>query len=257
METTFTYENIWKELELPESINGTIEKNQSPEKLTDLAMIIETSRRLQDLYHTIVNARFNFAISCADQYPHLLEENTERNVSKVKCMFLNNAIMWYNNTFDHLLQVIWVYYGLFINRGVASKIRISNLDKILSSCNYDSMKTMGKGVVPSTLLNSIDTIYLSDNYRRIRNWANIIKHRSCLEYVELSKREAGVYISVKCDNGQSAWDAFKAGGQEEYNSKKAKQRRQTSIKDVSQALLSYHKELISLTNTVYKCLYEV
>ena len=25
METTFTYENIWKELELPESINGTIE----------------------------------------------------------------------------------------------------------------------------------------------------------------------------------------------------------------------------------------
>ena len=62
---------------------------------------------------------------------------------------------------------------------------------------------------------------------------------------------------MKCENGQSAWDAFKAGGQEEYNSKKAKQRRQTSIKDVSQALLSYHKELISLTNTVYKCLYEV
>lgn len=257
MSDKFTYDNIWRELELPEFINGTLEKNLSPARLTDLSMIVETSRRLQDLYHTIVNARFNFAISCADQYPHLLAENTERNVLKVKSLFLNNAVMWYNNTFDHILQVIWVYYGLFINKGVAKKITTDRLDQIMSSCKYDSLMSVGKDVVPLSLLNNVKTIYESECYRKIRNWSNIIKHRSCLEYAELDKREVAAYVSVKCKEGQSVWDAFRAGGQVEYNSIKAKEGRKVSIQDVSQNLLTYHKELVSLTSGMYKCLYEV
>ena len=255
MSANMSYEKIWEELELPEFINGKIEKDEAPVCLSNPVLIIETLRRFQDLYNTIVNARFNFALSCADEYPRLLADNTKSNVLHIKGLFLNSAIIWYNNTFDHLLQIIWVSYELFQRKGVSSAITTENIDAILASCTYPKVIALGYELVPLSLMNEIKQLYGSKCYRLIRSWANIIKHRSCLEYTDINKREF-VYVTLRCEDGQSVWEAFRSGNNEEYNSMKVKQNRMVSIKDVSKNLLDYHRMLISAIRHLYGCLYE-
>lgn len=250
-----SYEKIWEELELPEFINGKIEKDEAPVYLSDPVLIIETSRRFQDLYNTIVNARFNFALSCADEYPHLLADNTKRNILNIKGLFLNSAIIWYNNTFDHFLQTIWISYELFLRKGVLNAITTENIDNILATCTYANVVSLGAECVPESLMNVIKRLYGSTCYRHIRSWANIIKHRSCLEYTDMNKSEF-VFVTLRCEDGQSVWDAFKSGINEEYNSLKVKQRRQVSIEEVSKHLLDYHGMLISAIRYLHECLYE-
>ena len=256
MGSIYPYEKIWDELKLPECINGKLEKNECPKHLIDPALIIETSRRCQDLYNTVVNARFNFALSCADEYPKLLAENSDRNVLTVKGLFLNNAIIWYNNTFDHLLQVLWVYYELFVVKGIEASITTDKMDMILSKCKYDSVLTVGDGVVHPFLLKTIKDLYATSCYSQIRLWANTIKHRSCLEYAELLKREFA-FISVVCEENEGVWEAYKKGGKEIYNSMKVKQGRRVSIKEVSQILHDYHKNLMEAINVLHECLYVI
>lgn len=256
MNSIYPYDKIWDELKLPECINGKLEKNECPKHLKDPVLIIETSRRCQDLYHTVVNARFNFALSCADKYPKLLADNSDRNILTIKGLFLNSAILWYNNTFDHLLQVLWVYYELFSIKGIEANITTDTIDMILSKCKYDSVLKVGEGVVNPLLLKTIKDLYDTSSYSQIRLWANTIKHRSCLEYADLLKKDFA-FISVVCDGEEGVWEAYKKGGKEVYNSMKAKQGRRVLIKDVSQSLYDYHKNLIEVIDVFHDCLYDI
>lgn len=256
MNSIYPYDKIWDDLKLPECINGKLEKNECPRHLKDPVLIIETSRRCQDLYHTVVNARFNFALSCAEEYPKLLAENSDRNILTVKGLFLNSAILWYNNTFDHLLQVLWVYYELFAVKGIETRITTDKMDRILSQCKFDRVLNVAEGVIHPMLLKKIKDLYDTSSYSQIRLWANIIKHRSCLEYVDILKREFA-FISVVCEGEDGAWDAYKKGGKEVYNSMKVKQGRRVTIKEVSQSLYDYHINLIEVIEGLHDCLYEI
>lgn len=185
-----TFNDAFKLLELPEYLNGTeirYELNIMVSK-KETGVLIETCRRLQDLYDEICAARFALITSCQVRYPEYLSTGTdERGHLWIQSQFVNNAILWYNATFDILLQVIWVYFKLYKKKSLS----LCNIEKVLSKCNKSNILEFlpnedWKGTLKSTL-ESFDKA--GTNLQYIHNWANTLKHRRMIEYEELDKRK--------------------------------------------------------------------
>ena len=77
-------------------------------------LIIESFRRMDDLYNEFCIARLNLIMAKKGTYPELIEQTqVDDNNKWMQYAFLNTSIVWYDNCFDILLQIIWVHFEIY------------------------------------------------------------------------------------------------------------------------------------------------
>ncbi|MFI3259470.1 MAG: hypothetical protein R3Y16_05180 [Rikenellaceae bacterium] len=82
----------------------------------DYMVYIETCRMLQDLYLTIVNARYNLLQASRKIYDSnvIVWNSNSAGQFIMRSIYLNNAIVGYNSAIDILTQCIWLGKRLFL-----------------------------------------------------------------------------------------------------------------------------------------------
>ena len=225
------------------------------------AVLIETCRRLQDLYAEICAARFALITSCQVKYPEYLSADTdEQGHLWIQSQFVNTAILWYNATFDILLQVVWVYYGLY-KQVKKEALTLNNIDDVLGRCKKKSVITFVSDEQIKKELDSFHSkshsINMETQYKNqnISEWANTLKHRRMIEYEELDRKHSTCFITLSrlpeiVVKGQTA---SKENLQEEiktlYNSNNTLKR--IKMTDVINVLFEYHKDICQLSRLVF------
>lgn len=245
------FEVIFDELVLPEWLNGKelsfLNLNISG---SDNNHVIETCRCYQSLYDVICSARFNLACACRNEYPELLDPaNPQLSHIWMRSQFVNNAILWYNAAFDLSLQPLWIYYKMYAKTKQNLSLTTKTLEKILETCRFDNLKKNSPKELGDYIIPKLDGIN-SNMQGNIKMWANTLKHRKKIEYIELSKKDhpiavGGKFTFVKDEKGNRT--VMMSEG--EYNSSKTIQR--VVMADVICTLISFHKELIPVTKEIY------
>ena len=257
-----TFDEAFQLLELPEYLNGTeiLYKLNIIASKREKAILIETCRRLQDLYDEICAARFALITSCQVKYPEYLSASTdERGHLWIQSQFVNTAILWYNATYDILLQVVWIYYGLY--KQVKRPLVLSDIDKVLENCKKKIVIEM---VPDGNVKRELESFHykghpsvVKDSYRNahIVEWANTLKHRRMIEYEELDRKHPVCVITLSrlpkiVVKGQTS---SKETPQEEvktlYDSKDTVKR--IKMTDVINVLFEYHKDICQLSRLVF------
>ena len=257
------FKEAFQLLELPEYLNGTeirYKLNIVASK-KEKAVLIETCRRLQDLYDEICAARFALITSCQVKYPEYLSADVDdRGHLWIQSQFVNTAILWYNATYDILLQAVWIYYGLY--KQVKQPLVLSNIDKVLESCKKRIViDLIPDGDVKKELESFHDKEHPSVGEVPYRNghvveWANTLKHRRMIEYEELNKRKHSTcFITLSrfpeiVVKGQTP---LIENPQEEietlYNLNETL--KIISMTDVINVLFEYHKDICKLSKLVF------
>ncbi len=106
--------------------------------------------------------------------------------------FLNNAIQWYNNSFDVLLQTLWIgkkIYRSYGNMSVKGDLRtIQNgdeYDDILTRCKWDRIKKWyNKNDYAGSCFKSLCAFRNLKDFLQVKQWANKMKHRNGIFYEE-------------------------------------------------------------------------
>lgn len=211
---------------------------QSAIKKDNVIRIKETFTQFHNLYDTIESARFNLLASYNQKAIEDLS-NDANDALWVKIHFMNNAIQWYNNSFDILLQSLWIYYGIYRNDYKTKKalkksdnievtITTETLPKILKSCNYNSVRAW---VIAHDSPLAEGLIELHNRLSSIHNWANIFKHRGNIDYRDSTNSELEVEVH-SLDDDTKVW----------YNSTRTKE--SISINQCVEQIMNYHKAII-------------
>ena len=258
-----TFKEAFQLLELPEYLNGTeirYELNIVASK-KEQAVLIETCRRLQDLYDEICAARFALITSCQVKYPEYLSADTdERGHLWIQSQFVNTAILWYNATFDMLLQVVWIYYRLY--KQVKEALTLNNIEDVLSRCKKkivielvpnEQIKEELKSFHAKSHLTNINTKYSNQN---VVEWANTLKHRRMIEYEELNKRKhTDCFITLSrlpeivVKRQTPPRGNLQEGIKTLYNSNETLKR--IKMTDVISVLFEYHKDICRLSKSIF------
>ena len=245
-----SYKGIFDLLLLPEWLNGNELDYPSfvEDKERETATLVETARQFQYLYDAICAGRFNLATACKKNYtPDFLEENSsEKAHIWVQIQFVNNAIFWYNATFDILLQSIWFYYKLYTYLKEPLVLTSKSCGKIQKACNREETLSLGEGRVPQNLMNEIKKLRdgMTNN---IPTWANYLKHNGSIQYKEYSQRNA-VIGCIDCNKGEDILSAIMRGAPMLYNSSKTL--KELTIREVINTLIHYHQSLIEVSKAL-------
>lgn len=243
-----TFEEAFGKLHLPEFLNGheynVIKIWQSKEFATD----VEVARRMQDLYDEICSARFALINSCRNEYNEFLSFDTNyKGHLWIKSQFLNNAIIWYNNSFDILLQVLWFHYKMH-NKELCNE----NYTQIIEDCK--NFYKFNSALENKPWYNHFDKFrkkYLynpsseKNRYLSVRDLANTIKHRRMLRYDQM-KTSNRCYLTIPKE--QSLKEFIKFGGSTLYDSSKTIE--YLSMEKVSEILFSFHEDLVNLSKEI-------
>lgn len=240
------FSDSFKVLELPNFLNG-MEAYNFPIKYGNLESrsVLEVYRRLQSLYESICSGRFNLCNACKLNFPEYLDPcNTEKAHIWIRTQFTNNAILWYNATFDLLLQVVWFYYELYKKTNKPIELSTSNFEDILKKCKLESIKAIVSkhiGIVDAKLLNKIEDLH-NNQHAPISNWANSIKHRSSILYADMKSHNRRYLQVYHCKLGENLLDALKRNADLLYDSNETL--KEVQLDDVIDCLITYHKALI-------------
>ena len=244
-----SYSEIFDLLEMPEWLNGLENYSLSlvSDKERDAETLIETARQFQYLYDTVCSGRFNLCTACKGNYsPGFLNENASQKEKEwIQTQFVNNAILWYNATFDILLQAIWFYYKLYLSMKKPLSLTVKNHGEILRKCDWNIVKELGPDRVPSPLMAKIQELrgFMFDN---ITQWANHLKHRGNISYK--NKNYYG-YIKIDMEGEQDFKSLLKKGGKVLYDSTKTKTT--ITINNAIATMILYHQRLIDVTKVMY------
>lgn len=246
------FNDVFDYLLLPEWLNGK-ELNYLffvKDKERDTATLVETARQFQYLYDAICAGRFNLATACKKKYtPDFLEGNSpEKAHIWVQIQFVNNAIFWYNATFDILLQSIWFYYKLYTYLEEPLMLTSKTFGQIQKACNREEALSLGEGRVPSNLMNEIKKLR-NGMTNNIPTWANYLKHNGSIQYKEYSHRNA-VVGTIECKEGEDILSAFQRGAPMVYNSSKTL--KEITIREAINTLIHYHQSLVELSKELVK-----
>ena len=258
-----TFKEAFQLLELPEYLNGTeirYELNIVVSK-KEKAILIETCRRLQDLYDEICAARFALITSCQMKYPEYLSADTDnRGHLWIQSQFVNTAILWYNATYDILLQIVWIYYKLY--KQWKETLVLNDIEEVLRHCKKKDVielvpdvqiKEGLKSFHAKIHLTNIKTKYSNQN---VAEWANTLKHRRMIEYEELNKRKHStcfITLSRLPEIVVKGQTPLIENPQEEiktlYNSNETL--KIIRMTDVINVLFEYHKDICQLSKLVF------
>ena len=245
-----SFNAIFDLLLLPEWLNG--KELDYPSFVNDqgreTATLLETARQFQYLYDAICAGRFNLTTACKKYYtPDFLEENSsEKAHIWVQIQFVNNAIFWYNATFDILLQSIWFYYKLYKYLEEPLILTSKSYGEIQKACNREETLSLGEGRVPQFLMNEIKKLR-NGMTNNIPTWANYLKHNGSIQYKDYSHRNY-VIGSIKCKKNEDILSAFMRGVPMQYNSSKTL--KELTIREVINTLIHYHLSLIEVSKTL-------
>lgn len=245
-----SFDKVCSELVLPEWLNG---KEASyaflNESEKDVNHLMETCRSLQCLYDAIASASLNLMLACKNDYSCLLDSHTSQwSHLWMRSQFVSNAILWYNSTFDLMLQPLWIYFMIYKKAKPDLQLTTLNLDGILSSCRLESLVKYGKSDIGNSLIDKLKGID-TGMQENIRFWANTLKHRRKIEYKELSRNNHLVAVG-----GTSSIETDKSGVttiQAEngiYNSSKTIL--YLNMKDAIDRLFLFHKDIIPITRDI-------
>lgn len=224
-------------------------------------VFIETSRLFQALYNTFTAARY--ALTKGELKLHTSNEMPWNNGSRaqfwLRKMYLNNAIIWYNSSFDILLQCLWIGKRLFTQstKGDNDRIKysldyiIANREKIIKKCDdvskslpdlfrvadIGNKKTMGEilkkcSLTPFEGKDEYKFLGTFRNSTKIPKWANDLKHKNGLQYKEDYSFSGGVLKSGAYDSHETL--------------------SLIEIDEVVEELAKYHKGIISVVNKTYE-----
>ena len=249
MNTIPDFKDVISNLELPEWLNGKEATcSYIKEGKYEISILMETCRCLQSLYDVICSARLNLSCACRKVYPELIDSNNPQ-ISHVWMMsqFVNNAILWYCASFELLLQPFWLYYKIYEKAYPDLQLTSNSLDDILGKCRFEKIKKFGEAEIGNAILSKMETID-SGMQADIRIWANTLRHRKKVEYNELSNKShpiaVGGTFNIKEKDGKKIINIDMG----KYNS--AHTIRFLNISDVINRLISFHKEIIPITNDI-------
>lgn len=202
---------------------------------------IEIYRRVKSLYDAICSARFNLSISCKRGFPEYLDpENPKEATLWIRTQFANNAILWYNSIYDLILQVFWFYFKFFEKLRSPLKLSVINMNDILSKCSFSSIKNIQEknSNIDEALWKKLTQLNENDNRGKIKDWANILKHRSTLAYNGLDVQDTIPYATIDVQ-GKKLLEALLSGNYSIiYNSRETKTK--VDLEDVINTMKSYH-----------------
>lgn len=114
---------------------------------------------------------------------------------------LLSSIIWYNNCFDYILQIVYLSQSLYLNNSKLSAN--SKIDTIIKKCTFDSVKHGLKKDVTNNkyqqLLKVLEALSISHN--EIRELANSIKHRGGVSVNGLEPKKM-YEINLLDENGE-------------------------------------------------------
>ena len=158
------------------------------------ATIIETFRVLQDLNYCLNTARF--ALMQANKILHYRSALVWSNGWEqlwTRSAWLNNAIILYNSCFDKIVQSVWIGFEAFDGYQKKKKGKPEGqplkrqdlyskegLNRIYKLCDYNEIKNR----FPSCI-NDIISPMFSNDFVKVREYANRIKHRGGMRYKDL------------------------------------------------------------------------
>lgn len=240
------FSDSFDELEKPEFLNG-MEVCNFPRKYRHLSSYsaLEVYRRVQSLYDSICSGRFNLCNACKLEFPEYLDStNTEEAHIWIRTQFTNNAILWYNATFDLLLQVVWFYYELYKKLKKPMHLSTRNIEDIMRKCTLENIKantSKNVGIVDAELLNNIEELH-NKFHAPIAKWANTIKHRSSIVYADMNYHDTVTLQVYHRNPGENILDTLRRNADLMYNSKETI--KEVHLNDVLNSLIKYHKALI-------------
>lgn len=105
----------------------------------------------------------------------------------LRCVKANNAIMWYNNVFDSIMQIVFIAYGIYKKHpGYSDKLKFH---EILKLCDYKFLSKYygdNKTTVPN-LKDLWKIVSKAQNANKhINEWSNFIKHKGGIDFKGIS-----------------------------------------------------------------------
>lgn len=212
------------------------------------AVIIETFRVLHDLSFSLNTARY--ALMQAHRILHFTSElkwSTGWEQLWNRAVWLNNAIVMYNSCFDKLIQAVWIGFKSFDGyqkvdkEGKPKGPKLSprdlytpnGLNRIFMFCDYNTIK----GRFPIDV-NAIIYSKYSTDLKKVREYANRIKHRGGMRYKGLFP-----YGSIGMMNNEDCYSSSRTQIEDDMDK---------VINDVK----DYHIVFCKLVKDVFKCLME-
>ncbi len=163
-------------------------------------------KKFDDLLKTVGEANFSLLYSDENEYDKDNENDFE--LSIVRRMHIRHAILDFNNSFDILLQVPWLFYRAWEEYNIGKPLHkssknhkdiIRNSDKwVIKAGKACSFQKVYKYLDNSAnmklkkfgdLLNDFYKTYINNQSKKftIRSLANMIKHNSALQLRELNE----------------------------------------------------------------------
>jgi hypothetical protein len=222
----------FSKLSLPECYNGLAHYIGNYDKEEEHPQILEAARAYQGLYNLFIAGHFALWNATRTSYPEYFNDENNKGNALIRIQFANNAIIWYNSLFDNLFQAF--EFGRFV--GELSTKKANNIsEKKWNSCKekpeYEALKEFAK-----------------KNDKKIRDWANRLKHRNRLRYKEFDVEAVNI-IAVEQYEGESKLDAYNAG-RAKYNSYNTIT--YVSFEEVLSELIRYHEAMCVFSNKIFK-----
>lgn len=213
-------------------------------KHNNVARIKETLSRFHNLYDTISSARFNLHAAFNKKVVDDLTTEEDDGLW-IQIQFLNNAIQWYNNSFDILLQSLWIYYGIYRTDCKTKKelkmpndtevaLTTETLSVILCMCNYNKVNKW-LSAKDSPLSDGLDKLH--NTLSVIHKWANTFKHRGNISFLDNSIVEPVVTIRSLEDDNKVWYDSSYTNDS-------------ITINQCVSELVHYHKAIVEFSKRV-------
>lgn len=217
---------------------------------------IEIYRRVKSLYDAICSARFNLSVSCKKEYPEYIDQDNPKEANLwIRTQFANNAILWYNSIFDLILQVFWFYFKFYEKLKSPLCLSVQTMDDILSKCSYGSIKNIQEKFkcIEGDLWQELMNLKEDVNRKKVKDWANILKHRGTLAYAGLDVQDTIPYATYDA-HGKGLVEALRSGNFSiVYNSRETKSK--VSIEEVRKTLIDFHSSLNVFVNNMNNSLF--
>ena len=222
---------------------------------------IETFRRMDSLYKELCIARLNLLMTAQGSYPELVLRDREGKGDKMmQYSYINTSIIWYNNCFDLLLQVVWVFYIMWENnsKSKVSKIpldwTLKQIECMKKECKYDKIEKWNSN--NENKVDAIVTFHNSAVCTKVRGWANEIKHRAPLFVKGVGTRSPIRYTYFKSiekrvnEKGKVSYEI--SFSPDRYDSHRAFQ--EFDIEELISTLTNYHKSLCECIKACTSCI---
>lgn len=127
----------------------------------------------------------------------------------IRTMHFKTAIIWYNNCFDYILQVVFLAFDLF--KGMRGYSEQLVFEDILKLCTWKNIRILHETNPENDGLNELWEILKEcrDGLTDITNWANCSKHKGGIGFHGLKAESPfQIYIGSRPENMESRTSEF-------------------------------------------------